>query len=140
EATFSQALTETGAIVGTPHYLAPEVLRGGTATERSDLWALGVLLHEMASGDLPFRGTTSFQLGLAILNDLPAELPERVLTGLRAVVGQCLAKEPGERYQRAVEVRAALDALRGDRAGHASRAEDATAARSTTPTRLAIRS
>src|SRR5439155_15063152 len=58
EATFSQALTETGAIVGTPRYLAPEVLRGGTATERSDLWAMGVLLHEMASGDQPFRGTT----------------------------------------------------------------------------------
>ena len=111
-ATLSMALTETGAIVGTPHYLAPEVLRGGFADERSDLWALGVLLHEMASGRLPFKGNTSFELASAILHDVPTALPDRVPAGLRAVVGRCLAKEPGERYARAGEVRAALEALR----------------------------
>ena len=60
----SAALTETGAIVGTPHYLAPEVLRGGKADERSDLWALGVLLHEMASGALPFNGHDRLRAGV----------------------------------------------------------------------------
>jgi len=109
--TLSVGLTETGAIIGTPHYLAPEVLRGGKADERSDLWALGVLLHEMASGTLPFKGTTSFELGSAIMHDMPAPLPERVPAGLRAVIARCLAKEPGERYARASEVRAALETL-----------------------------
>lgn len=110
-ATESMALTGTGTVVGTPHYLAPEVLRGGMANERSDLWALGVLLHEMASGTLPFKGNTSFELASAILHEVPATLPDRVPAGLRTVVGRCLAKEPGERYARAGEVRAALETL-----------------------------
>jgi Tol biopolymer transport system component len=70
-----------------------------------------VLLHEMASGALPFKGTTSFELGSAIMNEVPAALPERVQSGIRAVVARCLAKEPGERYARASEVRAALETL-----------------------------
>ncbi|MEO5987365.1 MAG: protein kinase [Candidatus Eisenbacteria bacterium] len=116
-ATPSMALTQTGAIVGTPHYLAPEVLRGRNADERSDLWALGVLLHELASGTLPFKGTTSFELGSSILHDMPTHLSERVPAGLRGVVRKCLAKEPGERYQRASEVGAVLEALSSDSAG-----------------------
>ena len=110
-ATLSMALTDAGAVVGTPHYLAPEVLRGAMADERSDLWALGVLLHEMASGTLPFAGTTSFELASAIMNNVPAGLPDRVPAGLQGCIRRCLAKEPGERYARASEVRAALEAL-----------------------------
>jgi eukaryotic-like serine/threonine-protein kinase len=125
-ATLSMALTETGVIVGTPHYLAPEVLRGGIADERSDLWALGVLLHEMAAGTLPFRGATSFELASAIMHDLPATLPERVPTGLRQIIGRCLAKEPGERYARASEVRAALEAMHGGSGERPSGAEMVT--------------
>jgi len=110
-ATLSMALTETGAIVGTPHYMAPEVLRGEKANQRSDLWALGVLLNEMASGTPPFKGATSFELASAIMHDMPAALPERVPAGLRAVIARCLAKEPGERYAGASEVGAALEAI-----------------------------
>ncbi len=113
-ATQSMTLTQTGTTVGTPHYLAPEVLRGQNADERSDLWALGVLLHELASGTMPFKGTTSFELGSAILHDMPSSLSERVPAGLRKVIRKCLSKEPGERYQRASEVGAALEALSGD--------------------------
>src|SRR5512140_3043341 len=105
------ALTRTGSVVGTPAYLAPEVLHGGEADERSDVWSLGVLLFAMAGGALPFRGPTPFALASAILHDPPAALPDRVPAGLRAVIARCLAKEPGERYRRASEVRAALDAL-----------------------------
>src|SRR5262249_26139259 len=102
------SLTETAAIVGTPQYLAPEGLRGLPADERSDLWATGVLLYELASGALPFKGSTGYSLASAILNDMPRALPDRVPPGLRVVIERCLAKEPGERYVRAGEVRAAL--------------------------------
>ncbi len=105
------ALTAAGAIVGTLAYLAPEVLQGKPADARSDLWGLGVVLYEMAAGKLPFQGQTGFELSSAVLREPPAPLPAGVPAGLRAVILRCLAKDPGERYQRAGEVRAALEAL-----------------------------
>ena len=107
----SDSLTEAGSVIGTLHYLAPELLRGQPADARSDIWALGVLLHELASGELPFQGRTRFEVTHAILGEAPRVLPAAVPAGLRAVIQRCLAKEPGERYQRAGEVRAALEAI-----------------------------
>jgi serine/threonine protein kinase/Flp pilus assembly protein TadD len=109
-----QALTQAGAVVGTLHSMAPELLSGQAADARSDVWALGILLYEMASGALPFQGKTGFEMTSAILREPPRTLPERVPAGLRAVIQRCLTKEPGQRYQRASEVRAALEALRSD--------------------------
>lgn len=106
-----KALTQAGAVVGTLHALAPEVLKGQPADARSDIWALGVLLYEMAAGALPFQGKTGFELTSHILREPPAPLPERVPAGLRAIIQRCLTKEPGQRYQRASEVRAALEAV-----------------------------
>jgi serine/threonine protein kinase/thioredoxin-like negative regulator of GroEL len=115
EATKSQvSLTQSGAIVGTLHAIAPEVLSGQPADARGDIWALGVLLYEMAAGALPFQGKTGFELTSAILREPPRALPARVSAGLRAVIQRCLAKEPGQRYQRAGEVRAALEAMGSD--------------------------
>jgi serine/threonine protein kinase len=105
--------TQSGIIVGTPQYLAPEVLLGEAPDVRSDLWSLGVVLYHMASGILPFGGATSFGLASSILNDIPAPLPGHVPPGLRAVIARCLSKAPRERYQSANEVRAALEALQG---------------------------
>ncbi len=105
--------TESRTIVGTLPYLAPEVLRGDPADARTDTWSLGVLLYEMASGSHPFRGRTAFQLSSAIIATAPAPLPASVPPGLRAVIMRCLEKLPSERYQRAGEVRAALEALQG---------------------------
>jgi len=114
----SRALTESGAIVGTPQYLAPEILRGDVADARSDLWSLGVVLYEMASGARPFRGVTEIELGAAILNEPPEPLPARVPSGLAAIVDRCLAKDPAQRYRQAGEVRAALEGLvSGGRSG-----------------------
>ncbi len=107
----SSDLTGTGIVVGTPQYLAPEVLLGAAADVRGDLWALGVLLYEMATGTLPFSGQTSAGLIYSIVNAPPTPLPARVPAGLRAVVTHCLQKEPGQRFQSAAEVRAALEAL-----------------------------
>jgi len=112
QATISaQNLTQTGAVVGTLAYMAPEVLKGAPADERSDLWALGVMLHEALAGALPFQGSTVFEATSAILRESPPALPDRLPPGVRAIVERLLAKEPGQRYQRAGEVRAALEML-----------------------------
>jgi Tfp pilus assembly protein PilF/predicted Ser/Thr protein kinase len=110
EATRSQfSLTEDGMIAGTLPYLAPETLQGNPADARSDIWALGIVLYEMAAGTRPFEGRTGFELTSAILRDTPAPLPARTPAGLRAVVGKCLEKDLVKRFQTVSEVRAALE-------------------------------
>ncbi|HEV8481369.1 MAG TPA: protein kinase [Candidatus Eisenbacteria bacterium] len=107
-------LTGEGTVVGTPGYLAPEVLRGEKSGPASDLWALGVVLFEMITGRLPFRGKTLIEVATSILNDDPPPLPERTPAGLRSIVARCLAKEPARRYRSAGEVMAALEAVQTD--------------------------
>ncbi len=109
-ATRDVTSAEMGRVSGTLSYMAPETLRGRPADARSDIWAIGVILYEAATGHLPFRGETSFEVSTAVMKE-SAELPGDSSPGLRAVILQCLQKAPGERYQSAAEVRAALDAL-----------------------------
>jgi serine/threonine protein kinase/Tfp pilus assembly protein PilF len=111
-ATRSGAPFARGEIAGTLPYMPPEVLQGGHAGPSSDIWSLGVLLYEMASGMLPFRGGTPLATSDSILNGEPAPLPGRVPPSLRRVIARCLRKQPGERYQRAGEIAAALQAIR----------------------------
>jgi eukaryotic-like serine/threonine-protein kinase len=106
-----QSLTEAGVVAGTLAYMAPEQLRGRPADARSDIWALGVVLYELAAGRRPFQGKTGFELSSAILSQPIPAVPASVPAPLAAVIDRCLAKEPGERYQRADDVRAALEAL-----------------------------
>src|SRR6266487_1020373 len=112
ELTLSYSSLES-KLVGTLPYMAPEVLRGQKGDHLSDLWALGVLLYEAAAGRLPFRGNTGFEVTSAILREPPPPLPATVPHGLAAVIQRCLMKERAERYQRASEARAALEALQG---------------------------
>ena len=100
-----------GGIAGTPYAMAPEQVRGEAADARTDIWALGVLLHEMVSRTRPFDAATTPELLTAILRDEPAPLPSRVPAALQIVIERCLAKDPSQRYQHASEVRAALDAI-----------------------------
>ena len=110
--TLSHAtLTQPGAILGTLPYMAPEQLRAQPADARSDVWALGIILYEMAAGARPFAGHTGFELSSAIIHETPPPLPTRVAAPLQAVIGRCLEKEPARRYQRASEVRAALETI-----------------------------
>lgn len=110
EATRSQlSLTEEGMIAGTLHYLAPETLQGTPADARSDIWALGVVLYEMAAGKRPFEGRTGFELTSAILRDTPVPLPARTPAAMSAVIGKCLEKDLEKRFQTVSEVRAALE-------------------------------
>ncbi len=99
------------SVSGTLPYMAPEILRGDAADHRSDLWALGVVLYESASGRLPFEGRTGFEISSAIMREPPALLGPPVPPGLWAIIQRCMAKEPAQRYQRAGEVQAALEAV-----------------------------
>jgi serine/threonine-protein kinase len=99
------------AIAGTPPYWAPEVLKHRLTDTRSDIWSFGVLLYEMASGQMPFKGATIVELGCAILQGAPLPLPEHVPASLSQITYRCLRKEIGQRYQHAREVRAALEAI-----------------------------
>ena len=110
-ATRSQlSLTEEGVIAGTLPYLAPETLLGNPADARSDIWALGVVLYEMAAGTRPFQGRTGFELTSSILRDTPAPVPAQIPAGLRAVIRKCLEKDLEKRFQTVSEVRSALEA------------------------------
>jgi TolB-like protein/predicted Ser/Thr protein kinase len=104
-------LTCEGSTVGTPAYMSPEQLRSQAADARSDIWALGVTLYETVAGVRPFRGQSRVELSSAILNQAPQPLPPQVPAELGAVIGRCLEKEPGRRYQQAGELREALSAV-----------------------------
>ena len=104
-------LTSEGTMVGTPAYMSPEQLRGQAADARSDIWALGVTLHEMASGTRPFQGQSAFELSAGILSKPPEPLPPGVPAELGAAIGRCLEKEPANRYQKARDLRAVLEAI-----------------------------
>jgi eukaryotic-like serine/threonine-protein kinase len=99
---------------GTLAYMAPEALLGQQANAGSDVWSLGVVLYEMATGDLPFKGRNQFELTAAILRSPVDPMPAHVPAMLRAIILRCLAKEPDQRYARASEARAALQAIQSD--------------------------
>jgi len=103
----SQALAEAGTTAGTLPYIAPEVLRGGATSVQSDAWALGVLIYQMATGELPFRGETAFDLSLEIMTATPHKLgllPEP----LQSAVQRCLEKDPAARVPHVAELAAVL--------------------------------
>ena len=115
-ASAEASLTVQGALAGTLSHMAPEVLLGGEADARSDVWALGVLLYELVSGTLPFTGRTPYEVSSAILSEPPCPLDSRTPLAVRLVIERCLLKDPKARYQSARDVRAALDAIRRRRA------------------------
>ncbi len=110
--TVSRPLTAEGAIVGTLQYMAPEQLEGREADARADLWALGCVLYEMATGRRAFEGTSQASLIAAVLKEAPRPMTElQPLTppALDRVVTQCLAKDPDERWQTAHDVKRELE-------------------------------
>ena len=109
------------AIVGTPPYWAPEVLKRYPSDIRSDIWSFGVLLYEMASGQMPFKGASMIELGSAILHGAPLPLPEHVPESLSKITYRCLRKEMSQRYHHASEIRAALEAIEPSSDRHLSR-------------------
>ena len=102
------ALTQTGQIVGTPHYISPEQAEGHSATEASDIYALGVVLYECLSGRRPFEGDSPVGTALAHLLQPTPELPPEVPERLARVVATAMAKDPSDRYASAADLAAAL--------------------------------
>jgi TolB-like protein/Tfp pilus assembly protein PilF/predicted Ser/Thr protein kinase len=115
---FDQGWDEQHSITGTLPYMAPELLRGEEADARSDVWALGVVLYEMAAGRRPFRGGTAYELSASILREAPPAISPLIPPVLQSVIDKCLDKDPTQRYRSGGEVRAALEA-----AGTASRSQ-----------------
>ncbi len=97
----SQNLTQTGAVLGTPAYMAPEQWRGGAVDARTDVYALGVIIYEMISGRTPFESDTPFTLMYKHLNEAPPTLRDSrpsLPQAVEDVIFKALAKDPEERY------------------------------------------
>jgi serine/threonine-protein kinase len=113
-------VTQQGMILGTVHYMSPEQALGKTFDGRTDVFSLGVVLYEMATGRKPFQGETITETMTQIIRDEPvdaAAVNPGVSPGLKAIIDRSLRKNPGERYT-AAELVTALDAQLG-RAGTA---------------------
>ncbi len=107
----TQDLTQEGVVMGTVQYMSPEQALGKPVDGRSDLFSLGTVLYEMATGRLPFKGDTTTQTIDRILHAPPASVPDRegVEPGaLDRIIRKCLEKDPDRRYQSAKEVRVDL--------------------------------
>jgi serine/threonine-protein kinase len=95
-------LTQSGFIVGTPRYMAPEQIEGNKVDVRSDLFALGVVLYEMVAGRGPFGGTSIFDVATSILKDEPPALGgSSSIVALDRIIQRALRKQPDARYQTA---------------------------------------
>jgi serine/threonine-protein kinase len=118
-----QRLTATGAMIGTPGYMAPEQLEGEAGDVRSDLFALGTVLYELVIGANPFQGKTASATAARIMTADPAPLNTlnpAFPPALDAIVARCLKKNPAERHGSAAEVAGELDALAQAMAGGAA--------------------
>ena len=111
------ALTSEGRIVGTVAYMSPEQAEGKPVDQRSDVFSLGVVLYEMATGSRPFKGDTHMSILSSIIKDTPtpiAEVRRGLPRELSKIINRCLSKDVEDRYQAAKDLRNDLRALKNE--------------------------
>jgi len=91
-------MTQTGAVVGTPHYMSPEQARGKSIDGRSDLYSLGIVLYELLVGRVPYQADDSLAVGIMHIQQPIPELPEPI-AHLQPLISRMLAKQPEDRFQ-----------------------------------------
>lgn len=106
-------LTQQGMIVGTPAYLSPEQALGEEADNRADLYAVGVMLYEMLTGDVPYKGSVAMDVVTAHISaEIPTLDPKKPYpVGLRRIIERAMAKKPSERFQTGGEFLSAIEGL-----------------------------
>jgi serine/threonine protein kinase len=110
----TKTATHNGIVLGTMPYMSPEQLQGKPIDQRSDIFALGIVLYEMATGRRPFGGDNPAALSSSILRDMPLALTEvnrAMPSDLARIVRRCLQKDPNRRYQTAKDLRNELEEL-----------------------------
>lgn len=105
-------LTQTGQVMGTAQYLAPEQATGQTATGSSDIYSLGIIGYECLTGHRPFSGESQIAIALAQVNDAPPPLPDSLAKPIRALLMSMLAKDPANRPADALKLAEAAEAIR----------------------------
>ncbi len=109
--------TEEGKVLGTVAYMSPEQAEGKKVDPRSDVFSLGTILYEMATGERPFRGDTKMSTIGSILREEPAsvtELNRSLPRDLGRIIRRCLAKDPDRRYQTTLDLRNELEELKAE--------------------------
>lgn len=113
----TEALTGEGRIVGTVAYMSPEQAEGKPVDHRADIFSLGVILYEMATGERPFKGETQLSTLSSLLRDTPASaesLNPAIPHELAQIIKRCLAKDPDRRHESAQDLRNQLEDLKQD--------------------------
>ena len=105
------SLTQTGQVMGTVQYLAPEQATGKPATAAGDIYSLGIVAYEALAGKRPFKGETQMAIAMAQINETPPPLPETIDPKLNKLVMDCMAKKPDQRPSSALALAARAEAL-----------------------------
>jgi serine/threonine protein kinase len=109
-----KGITGAGVMIGTPEYMSPEQVEGKEVDHRSDIYSLGVILYEMVTGRVPFKGDTPFTVGMKHKSEFPQnpkEINSQIPDDLNDVILRCLEKDKEQRHQKAGDVRSELESI-----------------------------
>jgi len=109
-----KGITGAGVMIGTPEYMSPEQTEGRNVDQRSDIYSLGIILYEMATGRVPFEGESALSIAIKHKTEIPKDpqsLNPHIPDDLKRLILKCLEKDTAKRYQTAAEVEAELDKI-----------------------------
>src|SRR5271157_148920 len=132
-------MTQSGEMLGTPRYMAPEQVEAKHVDARTDIYALGLIVYEMVTGDVPFTGESTLQLMYKRAHEIPPApktLVPDIPDWLNNIIMKCLAGDPVNRYQSAKEI---LDDIDAQRKPPASQATASVVAAPSAPARASPR-